>query len=119
MIAAAQTGNDVCRLIPDNVIAKTQGSKPVSARATSSDRGNLQASQCFYELAPFAQSVSLQVISRSGKDHVDVREFWKSRFHAAKADDDGDKEDHSKTEEHERQKAPVAVKGVAEEAFWV
>ena len=120
--AAAQT--DVCKLVPDAVIAKAQGSKPVAARATSSDTSKLHSSQCFYELSPFAQSVSLQVISRSGKDRIDVREFWKSRFHAGKTDDDEEKsrevkERRGESEERERPGLMMAVKGVGEEAYWV
>lgn len=125
VLAAAQTDSGVCRLLPDTVIARTQGSKPVTTRATSSDTGKLQSSQCFFELAPFTQSVSLQVISHSGKDQIDVRNFWNTRFHGKKTDADGDedrdeaKAGRNESEEHERQKPPVAVKGLGDEAFWV
>jgi hypothetical protein len=67
-------------------------------------------------------SVSPQVISRSGKNRIDPREFWKKKFHEAKDDKDADEEektDKEQGEERERKRPPVPVPGLGDEAYWV
>ena len=123
MGATAQSKQeDVCRLLTASVIQKAQGSAPVTTRATATDTGKLKSEQCFFELTPFAQSISLQVISPSRTRQVDVREFWNGRFH--RLDNDAgeaeEEENLGRAEaEAEHQTPPVPLKGVGDEAYWV
>ncbi len=125
--AGAQSAQGVCSLLPTSVIQQSQGSAPVATRPTVSDTGKLKSEQCFYQLTPFTQSVSLQVISRSRTRQVEVRDFWKSRFHrdgknAEREEETEEREgvnERAGEAERELQKPPLPVEGVGDEAYWV
>jgi hypothetical protein len=124
---AAETSKtpDACKLLTPANIQQVQGSAPLSARASSQDTGSLASSQCFFTLSPFIQSVSLEVISQSSTDKINVRDFWNEKFHAKRTDDaDADAEQKShqrrKSEEDEEKKnPPQPLPGIGEDAFWV
>lgn len=121
--------NDACSVLPTARLESAQKAKFVSTKAGHHDDGRLTTSSCYYRMDPEALSVSLQVLSHSKGDTIDLHEFWESRF----AEDAGErgKEASEKQErreerrekerdgEEEKQRPPQKIVGLGEEAFWV
>lgn len=121
--------NDACSALPTTKLEGAQKAKFVSTKSSHHDDGRLTTSSCYYRMDPEALSASLQVLSHSKGDTIDLHEFWESRF----AEDAGEREKKEAGEEHERreskekeregedekQKPPQKVAGLGEEAFWV
>lgn len=111
LLAAGPTSSiNACQLLPEKVIVAVQGSQPTAVQPTVHDDGKLTVNQCFFTLKPFSHSVSVQVLSRSAADQLDMRQFWSERFHSPKNDEEEGKD---------RESPPELVRGVGEEAYWV
>jgi hypothetical protein len=131
IFSSAETGKspDVCKLLSAANLRQIQGSPAVSTRASEQDNGNLASSQCFFALSPFIQSVSLEVISQSPHDKVDVREFWNEKFHSKQLDEEeepgnkvtrpGSHPRSNSKEDEEKKNPPRPLAGIGDDAFWV
>ena len=117
--ASVQANFDACSLITRAEIEAVQGEPVTGTRGSAPQRPLLAVSQCFYTLATFSRSVSLEVARRDPRFPAEdgPRAQWNSLFHPA-----GSKEDESPGTPPEREKessSPLPVKGVGEEAFWM
>lgn len=113
--AAAQT--DACALITKTEIEEVQGDAVRETKASSRPSGSLAISQCFYSLATFNKSVSLEVTRPHAADtrQAGPKEFWNQTFHKQAAT----KEDRDKQEQKEQKIGkPQPVPGIGDEAFW-
>ena len=134
--AAATAKFDPCSLLTRREIEEVQGDRVVSTKASEPERDRFAVSQCFYSLATFSKSVSLEVTRRApGQGGNDPAERWERMFRAEAGEGDRDAEE-GKEHEREFEKAertegreirgiekekspPVRVDGVGDEAFWI
>ena len=115
---------DPCALLTAREIEEVQGGKVISTKASEPQRDRFAVSQCFYTLATFSRSISLEVTRRRPGEAETPRVHWKQMF--ARALEKG-KEDEDKPESGERaarggekeaEPRPRRVSGVGDEAFW-
>ena len=112
--AVAKT--DACTLITKSEIQEVQGESVSATKSSDRSSGALAISQCFYTVATFHKSVSLELTrsNNKGANQSGPKEFWKQTFHR-KADKKEDEEEEEKEKEAEK---PRPVSGVGDEAFW-
>ncbi len=99
---------DPCSLLTSAEIEAIQGEPVTNAKSSGRTSGGFVFSECFFSLAEFTKSVSLQV-TRTDPTHaspVDPARHWKELF-------------GRESREDKDAGAPVRVDGVGEEAFWV
>ena len=125
LLAADREEFNPCKLLAAEKIREVQGSKPISTRSSSNDDGSLASAQCFYTLSPFTNSVSVQVLSRSRQDRMEVRDFWNSKFHPQADSEESKGQEHeglhpspARGEESERKQLPRPLPKIGDEAFW-
>jgi hypothetical protein len=112
--AAAQT--DACALITKSEIEAVQGEPVKDTKSSDRSTDSLAISQCFYSLATFHKSVSLEVTraNPANANKSGAKEFWNQTFHKKAG-----KEEREEEEEEEKEKSkPEPVPGVGDEAFW-
>ncbi len=115
---------DPCSLLTRREIEEVQGDKVASTKASDPQRDHFAVSQCFYTLATFSKSISLEVTRRRPGETETPRARWKPMF--ARALEKGkEKEDEPEPEEkagqgrgREAEARPHRVSGVGDEAFW-
>jgi len=112
---AETRGPDACALLTSADIEEVQGEPVLTTKSGLSDGDVVSVSQCFYILATFSDSISLEVI-RSGPAGVTsqgAEDRWRRMFHGDPPGGD--------LEEAGGQDAPgpQPVEGVGDEAFWV
>jgi len=99
VLLAAQL--DACHVLSEKDVAAVQG-EPFT-KTTLTTRG--RSTTCFYELATFSNSISVDVMRRG------AREFWEENF---------EKEHEREREEaEEKETEPLKVRGLGHEALWV
>jgi hypothetical protein len=114
---------NACQLLTARDIARVQGQEFKSVKLTETEANGLTVSQCFYTLASFSSSVSVDLMR--GKTTA----FWRGHFsNAREATDDEDRDRHrsaatitappSREAEEEHQSAALKVKGVGDAAVW-
>jgi hypothetical protein len=126
LLAADRAEFNPCKLLAAEKIREVQGSKPISSRSSSNDDGSLASAQCFYTLSPFTNSVSVQVLSRSPRDRMEVRDFWNSKFHPEPDSEPSKGREHEGLhpspargeDEGERHQLPRPLPEIGDEAFW-
>lgn len=133
-VATSANGNtdataDACKLLTSEEIQAVQGEGVKATKGTDASTGAFAVSQCFYETASFANSVSLTLTKRGVNAQRDgPREFWKRNFGdeqtSEREKDEREKKEHEekgggRIEEEEEGQPPMPVKGVGDEAFWV
>jgi hypothetical protein len=99
LLTTAATPRDACQLLTKKDVAAVQGQAFSSAKLTT--RGT--RSQCFYEMASFVDSISVDVIRGDG------REFWRENF-APKASEEAGKK---------KKQPPKRIEGIGDGAYWV
>jgi hypothetical protein len=101
---------DACPLITAAEIEAVQGAPVTATKGSSPRRPTLDVAQCFYTVATFSKSVSLEVARRDPKASPwdTPRARFKKLFHRA-ASDTGE----------EDARPPRPVPGVGDEAFWM
>ncbi len=120
---------DACTLITKAEIEAVQGETVKEAKSSSRISGSLLVSQCFYQLATYSKSVSLE-ITQSNPDNLEkynLRNFWKEKFNTRIAEDndrdrekDVDKETAEKRDDNkESNNKPKAIQKLGDEAFLV
>jgi len=103
---------DACSLLTSDEIKAIQGEAFESAQGTPSSDGELAASQCFFKLPTFINSISLQVIWKGSQPGAsDAKQAWKKMFPP------------EKLQEHESARGqkkipPRKIPGLGEEALW-
>ena len=113
--SGADAPRDACALLTAADIRAVQAGAVRNRKPTSLSQDGLTVSQCFFEIDPFASSVSLEVVRRAASSggSRSPRERWREIFHpAASAKKPGAAE-----EEKAAELEPVS--GVGEEAFWI
>jgi hypothetical protein len=92
--AQASAARNACQLLPRKDFK--------SVTLTTSTRGDLAVSQCFYQARTFANSVSIMMMSGT-RDAVG--RYWKSRIESGEREEEG--------EQHVEE-----VRGVGDDAIW-
>ena len=123
--AAAATGKfDPCSLLTRGEIEEVQGDRVVSTKASEPERDRFAVSQCFYSLATFSKSISLEVTRRRPQAAESPRTGWKQMFaraldRAKEREEEAESEGKGGREKGRRAAArPLGVSGVGDEAFW-
>ena len=121
-IAAAAGSFDACSLLTSAEIRAVQGRPVESTKASQPERGRFAVSQCFYTLAPFSKSISLEVTRPRPGEKERPRDYWKQLFaRAGRKETDRDRETKSpeKEEGEKRSSPPRRVRAVGDDAYWV
>ncbi|HYS06026.1 MAG TPA: hypothetical protein VEW47_12605 [Candidatus Dormibacteraeota bacterium] len=102
---------DACSIITRAEIEAVQGEPVTDTKSSAPDRPVFTVAQCFYTVATFSKSVSLEVTRRDPKNPAEdsPRDQWKKLFHPAVRKNDDEK----------GSSPPLVVKGVGAEAFWM
>lgn len=108
---AAAKSPTACELLSANDVKTVQGKAFEEAKLTTSQQENMIASQCFYRLPSFADSISLTVL-RPASASMDAEELWET---LVEQEGNGEKEEEEaeRAENHARK-----ISGIGEEAFW-
>lgn len=130
-IKTTATTFDTCSLLTRGEISSVQGDEITGTQAAPGNSNRLAISQCYYQAATPARSVSLEVTRRlAGQaNSLSPKEFWEEMFKksvreraraAAAGKGEADRlASRSKEEEKKEGKLPQRVAGVGDEAFWV
>jgi hypothetical protein len=123
--AAAAAGKfDACSLLTRREIEEVQGDRLVSQKGSEPGRERFAVSQCFYTLATFSKSISLEVTRRPPGKAESPRAFWKQMFFRAMEKGKEKEEEAESGERGGRESAreaaakPRRVSGIGDEAFW-
>ena len=98
-----------CGLLTKEEIQTVQGEPFQNTKPSEHSSAGLLVSQCYFELPTTVNSVVLTV-TRKGDGGRDPSESWRDIFHR--------EESRRKKEEGEKEKEPLKIEGVGEEAFW-
>ena len=104
--AAAKTPT-ACELLSAEAVKGVQGQAFAEAKLTMQRVDGMIASQCFYRLPTFTDSISLTVI-RAASPSVTAEELWEK----LRGEEEGEKEEEEETTPAQK------IAGVGEEAFW-
>jgi hypothetical protein len=121
--AAAAQKFDACSLLSRREIQAVQGDRVTATKLSEPQRNQFAVSQCFYTLATFSRSISLEVTRRRPGEAEDPRSHWKQMFARAmqKGEEKEEAEEFQKEAGRERGReaaGPRRVSGVGDEAFW-
>ena len=123
--AAAASGTfDACSLLTHKEIEEVQGDRVASEKGSEPQREPFAVSQCFYSLATFSKSISLEVTRRGPGKTVSPRAHWKQMFFRAMEKGKEKEEEARSGEREDRERAreaaarPRRVSGVGDEAYW-
>jgi hypothetical protein len=105
---AAAKSPSACELLSANDVKTVQGKAFEEAKLTTSYPNEMVASQCFYRLPSFADSISLTVF-RPASPSMDAEEIWE-----ALVEQEGKEEEEAERAENHARK----ISGIGEEAFW-
>lgn len=117
--AAANAQKDACSLITNSEIETVQGEPVKDTKSSQRSSGPFAVAQCFYSLASFNKSVSLEVTrpNNTQSSQSGPKEFWEKTFHKKEGKEEREKEGEREREEEEAGE-PRPVPGVGDEAFW-
>jgi len=120
----AQPDLDVCSLIPRAEIEEVQREAVTDTKSSAPVRPGVAAVQCFYTVATFARSVSLEVTRSDLKRPPGggARDQWNEMFHpearASGTTRRGEAGREGRIEREKESSPPLPVKDVGDEAFW-
>ena len=125
----AETKFDACAVISKSEIETVQGETVKEAKSSSRISGSLMVSQCFYQLATYSKSVSLEITQNNpdNQKKYNLRDFWKQKFNTRTIADDDREPEHDrdsrsaekKADEKESSNQPQAVQKLGDAAFRV
>lgn len=122
--AAASRKFDPCALLTSREIEEVQGDKLASQKSSEPGRERFAVSQCFYTLATFSKSISLEVTRRRPGEAASPRAYWKQMFFRA-MEKGKEKEEEAESDARERREKareaaarPRRISGVGDEAYW-
>jgi hypothetical protein len=107
---AAAKSPSACELLSANDVKTVQGTTFEEAKLTTSYPNEMVASQCFYRLPSFADSISLTVF-RPASPSMDAEEIWEA---LVEQEGKGKEEEEAERAENHARK----ISGIGEEAFW-
>ena len=123
--SAATAGQfDACALLTHREIEEVQGDRVASEKGSEPQREPFAVSQCFYSLATFSKSISLEVTRRGPGKTESPRAHWKQMFFRAMEKGREKEEERESDDRERREKAreaaarPRRVSGVGDEAYW-
>lgn len=116
--AAATASRTACALLTSAEIRDVARGPLKSTKPMSHSEGGLEVSQCFFEVEPFTNSVSLEIVRRDSASAPGrgPAARWREIFHAERNER---KEAQSERESERGSARPEPVSGVGEEAFWI
>jgi len=118
-LAAEAAGRfDACALLKKSEIEAVQGDKVVATKASEPERDRFAVSQCFYTLATFSKSISVEVTRRRPGEAEGPRQRWEQMFSRAMRKDDKEEEDKPGEKEREERARPRLISGVGDQAYW-
>ena len=121
---AATEEFDPCSLLTRREIEEVQGDRVASQKGSEPGRERFAVSQCFYTLATFSKSISLEVTRRRPGEAETPRTHWKQMFFRAMEKGREKEEEAESGEKADPEKAreaaarPRRISGVGDEAFW-
>lgn len=114
---------DACALLTRAEIQAVQGDAVTEVKNSHPPRAGAAVSQCFYTVAPFEKSVSLEVTQQLSRSPSagGPRQSWDRLFHPQKKSGAGRALPQKAAAEKGKKDAgrPRRVRGVGDEAFWV
>jgi hypothetical protein len=121
--AAAAQKFDACSLLTRREIQAVQRDRVTATKASEPQRNQFAVSQCFYTLATFSKSISLEVTRRRPGETEGPRSHWKQMFTRAmrKGEEKEETEESGREAGRERDResaSPRRISGVGDEAFW-
>jgi hypothetical protein len=108
--ATSSVDNFACTLLTKEELQAVQGEPFKNTKASQPGGAGLTVSQCYFELPTTVNSVVLTV-TRKGDAGRDPSQSWREIFHP-------DESARKKEEGEEKEKEPLKVEGVGDEAFW-
>ncbi|MFN2530796.1 MAG: hypothetical protein ABR555_05835 [Pyrinomonadaceae bacterium] len=130
-IAASQSGTtnttgtartDACRLLTGADIESVQHEPVKDTKLNGSTASGFSVSQCFFTLATFTNSISLQITQKGeGSSGRDPKEFWTTTFHHNRQSEKEREQTSKKDKEKEEEGSapPQKITGVGDEAYWM
>lgn len=108
-------GTDACDLLTDTDIRAAQGQGVVERVGSESATASFRISQCFYRTTEIVRSVSLALTRplADGAHSAGPMEYWRDRFHGPA------EQGNAAVGERRWKRAPAAVSGLGDEAYWV
>jgi hypothetical protein len=102
---------DACSLITNSEVKTVQGEPVKETKSSARFAGAFVMSQCFYTVATFHNSISLEVTQRdpAKPSRSGPKDRWKELFH----------HEDKKAENKKDSGKPLKVPGIGDEAFWV
>ena len=125
--AFADTGKfDPCALLTRREIETVQRDRLSSIKASEPQRDRFAVSQCFFTMATFSKSISLEVTRRRANESPGPREGWKQMFARAlekakekEKEREAEEREGKETEREERRGAALRrIEGIGDEAYW-
>jgi len=123
-LSAAAGKFDPCALLTSREIEDVQGDKLTAQKSSEPGRERFSVAQCFYTLATFSKSISLEVTRRRPGEAASPRTYWKQIFFRAMEKGKEKEEDAESDARERREKAreaaarPRRISGVGDEAYW-
>jgi len=108
--ARSTADNFACTLLTKEELEAVQGEPFKETKASQQARAGLTISQCYFELPTTVNSVVLTV-TQKGEKGPDPGQAWRDIFHPAESA-------RKKEEREEKEKEPLKVDGIGDEAFW-
>ena len=118
--AAAEKTFNACSLLTRREIESVQGDRVTDAKPSAPERGGFAVAQCFYTLATFSKSISVEVTRRRPGRAEGPSEHWKLLFERALEKEKEGEERAEAVGGRERGEAARArpVEGVGDAAYW-
>ena len=114
---AAAEKFDACALLTGREIEAVQGDRLASTKSSQPQRARFAVAQCFYTMATFSKSISLEVTRHKAGEAEGPRVYWKQMF--ARAFGKQKEREKESGEREERAAAPPRrIEGVGDEAYW-
>lgn len=121
--AWGQAQFDACALLARAEIQAVQGEAVTAVKSSRPPRAGAAVFQCFFTVAPFEKSVSLEVTRQLSPAAAasGPRQSWNRLFHPQKNSGAGRALQPKATAEKNKKNGgpPRRVRGVGDEAFWV
>jgi hypothetical protein len=111
-VSSAKTPLDACALLTSDEIKAVQGEPVESTKPTPASQGEVAASQCFYQLPTFINSISLQVTQKGNTPGApEVKQLWRKMFPPEKLEE-------RETAAGQKKMPARKIPDLGEEALW-
>ncbi len=110
---------DPCALLTKSEIESVQGERVSATKASRPERGRFAVSQCFYSLATFSKSVSLEVTRPRANEAEKPEDQWRAMFRGGSEKETEREKDREAREGIKESSPPRKIAGIGDEAYWV